>query len=126
MSWLLDTHIFLWWIDDAPELGRAARDAIADPEALVLISAASAWEIAIKAALGRINIHGDDVLRGIRESGFTELPVRAAHGLAAGALPLHHRDPFDRMLVAQARHEGLTLITRDRRIEPYDVKVLWA
>ncbi len=126
MSWLLDTHIFLWWIGDAPELGPAARDAIADPEALVLISAASAWEIAIKAAMGRIRIHLDDVLRGIRESGFTELPVRAEHGLAAGALPLHHRDPFDRMLVAQARHEGLTLITRDRRIEPYDVKVLWA
>ena len=126
MNLLLDTHVFLWWIDDAPELGRAARDAIADPEALVLISAASAWEIALKAALGRIRIHPDDVGRGIDESGFTELPVRAEHGLAAGALPPHHRDPFDRMLVAQARHEGLTLVTRDRRIEPYDVKVLWA
>ena len=126
MNLLLDTHVFLWWIDDAPELGPAARDAIADPQALVLISAASAWEIAVKAALGRIRIHPGDVLGGIHESGFTELPVRAEHGLAAGALPLHHRDPFDRMLVAQAHVERLTLVTRDRRIEPYDVKVLWA
>ena len=126
MTLLLDTHVFLWWIDDAPELGPAARDAIADPQALVLISAASAWEIAIKVVLGRIRIHSDDVRRAIHESGFTELPVRVEHGLAAGALPPHHRDPFDRMLVAQAQVERLTLVTRDRRIEPYDVKVLWA
>ena len=126
MNLLLDTHVFLWWIDDAPELGPAARDAIADPQALVLISAASAWEIAVKAALGRISIHRDDVLGAIHDSGFTELPVRAEHGLTAGALPPHHRDPFDRMLVAQAHVERLTLVTRDRRIEPYDVQVLWA
>ncbi len=124
MNLLLDTHVFLWWIGDSPELSEAARAAIADPASLVLVSATSAWEISIKRALGRIDLRDEEFAYGMRESGFTELPVTAEHGLAAGALPLLHRDPFDRMLVAQAKSEGLTLVTRDREIAVYDISVL--
>ena len=124
MTLLLDTHVFLWWIGDSPELSEAARAAIADPASLVLVSAVSAWEISIKRALGRIDLRDEEFAYGMRESGFTELPVTAEHGLAAGALPPHHRDPFDRMLVAQAKSEGLTLVTRDREIAAYDISVL--
>jgi PIN domain nuclease of toxin-antitoxin system len=121
---LLDTHVFLWWIGDSPELSGAARAAIADPASLVHVSAVSAWEISIKRALGRIDLRDEEFAYGMRESGFTELPVTAEHGLAAGALPPHHRDPFDRMLIAQAKSEGLTLVTRDREIAAYDISVL--
>lgn len=125
MSLLLDTHVFVWWVMDAPGLNMVARGAIEDPETLVFISAASAWEISIKAALGKIEFQADDVIRGMEESGFTELPIRAGHGLAAGALPLHHRDPFDRMLAAQALSEDLVLVTHDRQFEPYGLRVMW-
>ena len=124
MNLLLDTHVFLWGLGEPERLTREARAAIADPGALVLVSAASAWEISIKRALGRINLRDEDFANGMRESGFTELPVTAEHGLAAGALPPHHRDPFDRMLIAQARCEKLTLVTQDREIFAYDVPVL--
>lgn len=126
MSLLLDTHIFLWWLADAPDLKDKTRRAIANPDIVVFVSAASAWEISIKTALGKINIRPQDVMEGIHDSGFTELPVSVEHGLRAGMLTSHHRDPFDRMLVAQAQEDGLTLVTRDRRIEPYDVPILWA
>ena len=125
MRVLLDTHVFLWWLEDDARLGEQAREAIGDPECVVLISPASAWEIGIKTALGKIKIKTEDLLRGIEENGFIELPIRIDHGLRAGALPPHHLDPFDRMLVAQAQAEELTLITHDRRIEPYDLRVLW-
>ncbi len=126
MSLLLDTHVFLWWIGESGRLTQAARDAIADPGAQVYLSAASAWEISIKRALGRIDMRDEEFQYGMRESGFVELPVTSLHGLAAGALPNHHRDPFDRMLVAQAQAEGLRLVTRDRTLEPYGVDILWA
>lgn len=126
MSLLLDTHIFLWWLADAPDLKDKIRRAIATTDTVIFVSAASVWEISIKTALGKINIRPDDVINGIRDSGFTDLSVRVEHGLRAGMLPRHHRDPFDRMLVAQAQEDGLTLVTHDRRIEPYDVPILWA
>jgi PIN domain nuclease of toxin-antitoxin system len=99
--------------------------AIADPGTLVYVSAASAWEISIKRGLNQLDLRDEEFLYGMRESGFTELPVTAAHGLAAGALPPHHRDPFDRMLVAQAASEGMQLVTHDRALAAYSGDILW-
>jgi PIN domain nuclease of toxin-antitoxin system len=99
--------------------------AIADPGTLVYVSAASAWEISIKRALGRLDLRDEEFRHGMQESGFTELPVTAAHGLAAGALPQHHRDPFDRMLVAQAAIEGMRLVTHERAMARYGAEVVW-
>lgn len=126
MSLLLDTHVWLWWLTDDPRLSATAREAIADPAATVQVSAASLWEISIKEALGRIQLRGVDLVAEIEDGGFAELPVRARHGLAAGRLPRHHDDPFDRMLVAQGRLEGLTLVTADRDLSAYDVDLLEA
>jgi PIN domain nuclease of toxin-antitoxin system len=120
---LLDTHVFLWWRADSRQLGRAARTAIAEAD-LVCVSAASAWEAAIKAALGRLRLPAS-IESGVIDSGFQRLPISFAHAEAAAALPPHHADPFDRMLVAQARSEGLTLVSHDRRLESYDVQILW-
>lgn len=121
---LLDTHVFLWWRADSRRLGRAARQAIADAEA-VFVSAATAWEAAIKVAIGRLRIP-ESVEAGVVDSAFEKLPISFSHAEAAAALPPHHSDPFDRMLVAQARCEGLVLVTHDRHLQPYDVHILWA
>jgi len=120
---LLDSHVFLWWRTDDRRLSPAARSAIGEAS-LVFVSAATAWEIGIKAALGRIELP-ESVEAGVRASGFDPLPITLAHAESAAGLPPHHADPFDRMLVAQCRGEGLTLVTHDRRIEPYGVDVLW-
>lgn len=120
---LLDTHVFLWWRASPRKLRGAARDAIAVAD-VVFVSAATAWEAAIKAELGRLDLP-ESVEVGVDKSGFEQLPILFAHADAAGRLPPHHQDPFDRMLVAQARSEGLVLVTHDRRIEPYDVDILW-
>lgn len=120
---LLDTHVFLWWRADDRRLQKDARTAIAAAD-LVFVSAASAWEAAIKAALGRLQLP-DTIEAGVEGSGFEKLPISFSHAEAAAALPPHHLDPFDRMLVAQARIERLTLITHDRRFKPYDVPILW-
>lgn len=124
MRLLLDTHALLWWLADEPTLESTARQAIAEAE-FVAVSAASAWEIAIKQALGKLT--GPDDLAGeLRTNGFTELPVTVAHAVAAGALPPRHTDPFDRMLVAQAGLEDLTVVTRDPRLGEYGVAHLRA
>jgi PIN domain nuclease of toxin-antitoxin system len=123
---LLDTHALLWWLADDPKLGRAAREAIADPAALVHVSAASLWEIAIKANLGKLDLGDADLAAEIPANGFVELPIAARHALAAGALPRHHDDPFDRMLVAQAQLEDLVVVTRDSTFAAYGVSVLSA
>lgn len=123
MSLLLDTHILLWWLSDDPLLPAAAREAIAAPESEVLVSAATAWEIAIKKAAGRLDAP-DDLLEVVEANDFETLPINVVHALAAGALPPHHSDPFDRMLIAQARAESLTLISVDGRFPRYDVEVL--
>jgi len=120
---LLDTHVFLWWRADSRQLGRAARNAIGAAE-IVFVSAASAWEAAIKAALGRLRLPAS-IEAGVIDSGFQKLPISFAHAEAAAALPAHHADPFDRMLVAQAGIERLALVTHDRRLQPYDVEILW-
>jgi PIN domain nuclease of toxin-antitoxin system len=115
---LLDTHPLLWWLADEG-LTAQARDAIADPVNLVMVSAASAWEISFKKALGKLTAP-DDFERQVDEGGFTRLPISIAHGIAAGQLPRHHDDPFDRMLIAQAFAEGLTVVTHDKHFTDYD------
>jgi len=120
---LLDTHVFLWWRTDDPRLAATVRAAVAEAE-LVFVSLASAWEAAIKLALGRLRLP-DRFETGVVDSGFERLLISFAHAERAGGLPVHHSDPFDRMLVAQAQAEGLTLVSHDRRLAPYDVDVLW-
>jgi len=122
---LLDTHALLWWLADDDRLSARARDVIASSANRVFVSAVSGWEIGIKHALGRLEVDLP-LLRGeVENNGFNQLDVTFEHGLAASALPPHHRDPFDRMLVAQARCEGLKLVSQDRRIAAYDVETVW-
>lgn len=122
---LLDTHALLWWLFDDPRLGGSAREVMADPASVVFVSAASVWEIAIKRAAGKLSAP-DDVPEQIDDAGFERLPVGFDHAERVGTLPLHHGDPFDRLLVAQALVEGATLVSSDRRIEAYDVPRLAA
>jgi PIN domain nuclease of toxin-antitoxin system len=110
-------------LEDSPELGVRARRAIVDPRNQVFVSAASVWEIAIKSALGKVQVP-EDLLVAIEETGFTELGITSFHAEKAGYLPLHHRDPFDRMLVAQAQAEGLTIVTKDTNIPLYGVSTM--
>lgn len=124
MSLLLDTHVLLWWLKDPALLSDGARNAIEDGENLVYVSAAVAWEIAIKRALGKLQ--AGNLEEAITENQFLTLPVTVAHALAVEKLPDHHRDPFDRMLVAQAMSERLTLVSRDAVIQRYPVSYLAA
>ncbi len=124
MRLLLDTHVALWWLAGAA-LAPAAAEAIADPANQVLVSAASVWEVEIKSALGKLRMDADFVAT-LRAEQVDPLAIAWAHAVEAGRLPAHHRDPFDRMLVAQARVEGLTLVTRDQRLTAYDVARLTA
>jgi PIN domain nuclease of toxin-antitoxin system len=119
---LLGTHALLWWLAD-DGLITEARDAIADPANFVTVSAASAWEISVKKALGKLAAP-DDLEQQVQLSGFVPLPVSVAHGIAAGRLAHHHEDPFDRMLIAQAFAEGLTIVTRNKRFADYGVPVI--
>jgi PIN domain nuclease of toxin-antitoxin system len=119
---LLDTHAFLWWMAGDP-LATDAADRIADPDSVVAVSAASAWEISIKRALGKLDLDGD-VSEHVALENFVALPISLDHATAAGALPAHHRDPFDRMIIAQAKIEGLTVVTRDVAFDRYDVRTL--
>ncbi len=123
MSLLLDTHVLLWVLMDDARLPAAARTAIEDGRTRVLVSAVSPWEITIKAGLGKLRAP-DDLLRQIAALRFEELDVTFAHALAVADLPDHHADPFDRLLIAQARTERLTLVTSDPAIRLYDVTVL--
>ena len=123
MRLLLDTHVLIWW-DEGAALSDEAVAAIQEAEQ-VYVSAVTGWEIAIKASLGRLETTRT-VVDAVTESGFEELPVRLGHARALQALPWHHRDPFDRMLVAQAREEGLTIVSRDRVLPRYDVRLLQA
>ncbi len=125
---LLDSHALLWWLDDDPRLSRRARSLIADAENGVYVSAASVWEIAIKVALGKLADRDGAVPRLpsiLVERGMSALPILPAHAVEAARLPLEHRDPFDRMLVAQGRLEHLAVVTNDAQFKRYDVKTLW-
>jgi PIN domain nuclease of toxin-antitoxin system len=121
MSVLLDTHILLWVAGEPDRLPDQVRSLIEDPATEVLFSAASLWEIAIKSGLGRSDFTVDPrvLRRGLLENGYTELPVTGAHAVAVDLLPPVHRDPFDRVLVAQARIEGVTLLTADTTVGLY-------
>ncbi len=118
MRLLLDTHVLLWWLDDPNLLTEEARTAIRDSKNIIYLSAVVAWEIAIKKALGKLDAP-DDLEEVMAVSGFLPLPITIPHVLAIQALPPHHRDPFDRMLIAQALHEGLHLLSRDPEIRKY-------
>lgn len=123
MNLLLDTRAVLWWVG-GESLSTEAAEAIADPENMACVSAATIWEISIKEALGKLTIEGD--LNAILAEDFEPIPITFDDGRRAGGLPRHHRDPFDRMLVAQALSRELTLVSRDRRLEPYGVQILRA
>lgn len=123
MRLLLDTHVLLWWLGDQEQLGERAAKAIATGRSDVIVSVATLWELAIKQSIGKIRIDGD-LQAHLRMQAFAELSVVSKHAYTVRDLPLHHRDPFDRLLVAQARCEGLTLVTADRRLSDYDVPIL--
>ena len=121
MNLLVDTGTLLWWAN-GDELSSAASQAVADPDNRVWVSAASIWEIGIKQSLGKLTVRGD--LDALIDEDFEHLPITFAHARLAAQLPRHHRDPFDRMLIAQAQTHDLTLVTRDRRISSYDVTLM--
>lgn len=118
MRLLLDTQIYLWFLADSKRLSKKARQDIAHADE-VTVSAASIWEASIKAALGKLEVDSTALAEGIQASGFVELPIRAFHGVAAATLPDHHRDPFDRMLLAQAMTEPMHLLTTDAVLARY-------
>lgn len=120
-GYLLDTHTVLWWLGDKSSLSKTAQDVIADPGNAVYVSAAVAWEITIKQARGRLEAP-DDFIEVLQENSFIPLPITVPHALAVAQLPDHHQDPFDRVMIAQAIAENLTLVTRDGGIEKYDVE----
>lgn len=123
MNVLLDTHVLLWVFSRDSRLSPDAADVIRDGRNVVYVSAATACEIAIKKALGKLSAPST-YIEGLERYRFTSLDITAEHALAVEALPPYHRDPFDRMLVAQARAESLTLVTNDRRLREYDVAIL--
>lgn len=128
MRLLLDTHTFLWWLEDSPRLGARARALIGDPERRVAVSAASAWEIAVKLRKGTLVFErGDlrDIADQIRAQDFEELAITVSHAERAGRLPAHHPDPFDRLLIAQAQAEGLTLVSNEELFDRYGVTRAW-
>lgn len=122
---LLDTHVLLWWLEKPELLAAPARAAITSERSLVFVSAATAWEIGIKHARGKLRCP-DDLVAMLCVNCFQSLPITVEHGLLAGSLPAHHADPFDRMLVAQAKSEGLILVTRDPVLLKYDISTMAA
>ncbi len=128
MRALLDTHAFLWWITDDPRLSRKVREIISDGENDLFLSAASGWEIVIKAKLGKLQLP-DNLESFIAEqmalNAIESLPVKMSHALHVYEFPHYHRDPFDRMLISQAQLENLPILTVDPQIARYTVKVIW-
>jgi len=128
MRVLLDTHVFLWWITDDRRVSARARDVLSSARNVLFFSAASGWEIAIKAGLGRIELPSPlerFLTLQLRENCIQVLPIQLSHALRVHALPLRHRDPFDRMLVAQAQLEKLPILSADARIAEYGVESFW-
>lgn len=127
MRLLLDTPVLLWWLGDSRRLGRRTHALLASPETVVWVSAGVTWEIAIKVGLGRLDLGEPPEVclpRELERSGFQLLPITIEHSLAARSLPKIHTDPFDRILIAQALLEGMTLVTADREIARYPVSQL--
>jgi PIN domain nuclease of toxin-antitoxin system len=123
-SLLIDTHVLLWSVGDEDLLSPAAHEVLSAGVVPAYVSVASIWEIAIKRASGKLDAP-ENLLDQVAAVRFIELGITFGQAIRAGALPPHHRDPFDRMLVAQAQDKGLTLVTNDERIAAYDVPVLW-
>lgn len=126
MRYLLDTHIFLWWLLDQPKLSEAMKRVIAAPENNIYVSAASAWEMIIKSAVGKLSLppSPEEFIRNqLRINRMFPLPISIEHALTIARLPMIHKDPFDRMLIAQTMYEGLVLITDDPVIKTYQVNV---
>lgn len=125
MKLLLDTHALLWWLFDDPRLPEKARKLIADNDNTVFFSVASIWEISIKKALGKLQLP-DEFYPALDNSGFQKLIIDLEHTLRIENLPLHHHDPFDRMLIAQALAENLTLLSKDTKLTRYEVEIIWS
>lgn len=125
MRLLLDTHVLVWYLIEPGRLPARLAETLVDPGHTVYVSAVNTWEAAIKGGLGRLSLPFERLEQIIADSGFATLPVAIAHGLEVRQLPPIHRDPFDRLLIAQARHERLTLVTRDPVIRRYPVDALW-
>ena len=120
---LLDTHTLLWWLADSKQLGDRCREMISDERNQVFVSAATTWEISVKMSLGKLEAP-EDMDSVVEDEGFSKLPINLYHGQLAGRLPAIHRDPFDRMLIAQAQAEGMILVTADELIAKYQLRVM--
>lgn len=126
MKYLLDTHVFLWWMVTPERLSSAAREIIETKSKEIAFSTVSGWEIAIKSSLGKLEgVPLSDLSTEIGDLGWTELPLLLHHLPTLAALPFHHRDPFDRALIAQATTEKLVFVTLDERVRLYDIRTLW-
>jgi PIN domain nuclease of toxin-antitoxin system len=125
MNLFLDTHVLLWWLDDNPLLSKQAKEYIADVDNIIFVSAVVIWEIRIKEALGKLEI-APDFFNIVKQQGFEILSITAQHANKVGDIPMHHRDPFDRMLIAQAIEESLTIVTHDRAFKAYEIPIIEA
>lgn len=127
MKVLLDTHVLLWWLEGGDKLSRRVRNLIASPRNVVVVSAVSAWEISVKSAAGRLDAKPllENFERELEQEGFTELPITARHAVLAGVVAFPHKDPFDRMLVAQAQIEGVPLASKDDLFDGSSVRRIW-
>jgi len=128
MKVLIDTHVFLWLLEDAPQLSNHAKEAFSNPDAKIYFSAASYWEICIKQSIGKLELlDGWEtiILRELKRNRIQWLAIEPEHMQDILTLPWHHRDPFDRLLIAQARQEVMSMMTADQRIAKYDVSIIW-
>lgn len=123
MNLLLDTHIILWWLADSQKLSSKSRAIISEPNNLIFVSAATVWEISIKKTLGKLNVP-NDFEEALEINGFQPLSIDLSHARLAGELPRYHDDPFDRMLIAQAKIENLTLLSQDKHLHEYEVDLI--
>ena len=124
MKLILDTHAAIWWLREDADFGERALDELAEEANEVLLSAVVVWEVAVKRGLGKLEVP-QDFVQTIKDHDVQGLPVTLAHAAAVERLPPHHRDPFDRMLVAQATLEGAAIVSRDEKLRPYGVELIW-
>jgi PIN domain nuclease of toxin-antitoxin system len=124
MKFLLDTHILIWGLQENERLSHQIKELIDNEDNEIYISAASIWEIAIKSSLNKLNLSADEIVAALQDSDYLQLPITFGHTAKTAHLPHHHNDPFDRILIAQALVENLTLVTHDEKIKKYDVSLL--
>ena len=128
MKFLLDTHVFLWWIMDSPQISENARKLMSERSSDLFWSSASSWEIAVKYANGKLPLPDEPevfIMSDLSSNRISSLSITDEHSFMAGMLPIHHRDPFDRMLIAQSNFENMPLITSDQIMSQYEVKTIW-